>query len=191
MKAPLARTVTFAALVTITLAGAPDAVADTNPSVPNDPTGPIYNPPGYIGYYPGAYGFQTVLSLTPPARILDSGGTAARSNADPESARAGMPGDRLGVQTSHVVVKPQGDGPRGQQYGVRTPNPMQLTSEPDLAGGIMPGQTAATGHDNPATGQATGLENPSPGAAFSKRVVPGLESRQPTPSSLAAPSATN
>lgn len=191
MRAPLACAATFVTLAAITVAGTPDAAADTNPSVPNDPTGQIYSPPGYIGYYPGAYGFQTVLSLTPPARLVDSGGTAARSNADPESARAGMPGDKLGVQTSHVVVKPQGDGPRGQQYGVRTPNPMQLTSQPDLAGGIMPGQTAAMGVKNLATGQSSGLENPDPTMRAAKNAVPGSESRQPRPGLSAAPSTAN
>lgn len=175
----------------IGMLAAPDAVADTNPSVPNDPTGQIYNPPGYIGYYPGAYGFQTVLSLTPPSRLVDSGGTAARSNADPKSSRAGMPGDKLGVQTNHVVVKPQGDGPRGQQYGVRTAEPMQLTSDPDISGGVMPGQTSASGQRNPATGQATGLENPNPSKKDARKPSPGSESRQPAMSGMAVPNTMN
>lgn len=180
-----------AGALAIGMLDAPAARADTNPSVPNDPTGQIYSPPGYIGYYPGAYGFQTVLSLTPPSRLVDSGGTAARSNADPKSSRAGMPGDKLGVQTNHVVVKPQGDGPRGQQYGVRTPEPMQLTSDPDIAGGVMPGQTSAMGWRNPATGQATGLEDPNPAGKGAKKPSPIAESRQPAMSGSAAPNAGN
>jgi hypothetical protein len=180
-----------AGTLVVAMLSAPEAAADTNPSVPNDPTGQIYSPPGYIGYYPGAYGFQTVLSLTPPSRLVDSGGTAARSNADPKSSHAGMPGDKLGVQTNHVVVKPQGDGPRGQQYGVRTPEPMQLTADPDISGGVMPGQTSAMGRRNPATGQATGLEDPNPGEKGPKRPPAGSESRQPAMSGLAAPNTTN
>jgi hypothetical protein len=171
--------------------GAADATADTNPSVPNDPTGQIYSPPGYIGYLPGAYGFQTVLSLTPPSRLVDGGGTAARSNADPKSSHAGMPGDKLGVQTNHVVVKPQGDGPRGQQYGIRTAEPMQLASNPDIAGGVMPGQTSAMGRQNPATGQATGLEDPNPTGKGPRKPTSGPESRQPARSGLAIPSTDN
>ena len=171
-------------------AAAPTAHADTNPSIPNDPTGQIYTPPGYIGYYPGAYGFQSIWSLTPPSRLVDSGGTAARSNADPRAARGGLPGERRGVQTNHVVVKPQGDGPRGMQYGVRTAEPMQLTSVPDVAGGVMPGQTAALGQMNRATGQSTALEDPNPSRKRPSAPMPA-ESRQPTASSSAAPSATN
>ena len=177
--------------VSIGILGAPYAAADTNPSVPNDPTGQIYSPPGYIGYLPGAYGFQTVLSLAPPSRLVDSGGTAARSNADPQSSHSGLPGDKLGVQTNHVVVKPQGDGPRGQQYGVRTAEPMQLTSEPDIAGGVMPGQTAAMGRHDMATGQAAGLEDPDPAGKGHRKAAPLAESRQPAVSGVAVPSTQN
>ena len=53
------------------LFGAPSATAD--PSVPGDPTGQIYTPPGYIGYYPGVYGLQSIWSLTPPPRVRDAG----------------------------------------------------------------------------------------------------------------------
>lgn len=182
------------AAITVLLAPAaavPIAGADTNPSIPNDPTGQIYTPPGYIGYYPGAYGFQSIWSLTPPSRLVDSAGTKARSNADPRAARGGLPGEKRGVQTNHVVVKPQGDGPLGRQYGVRTAEPMQLTSVPDLAGGVMPGQTAALGQMNRATGQSTALEDPNPSRKRSAKPVPGPESRQPAMSGAEGPSTQN
>lgn len=156
----------------------------------HDPTGQIYTPPGYIGYYPGAYGFQSIWSLTPPSRLVDSGGTGARSNADPRAVRRGLSGEKRGVQTNHVVVKPQGDGPLGRQYGVRTAEPLQLTSVPDVAGGVMPGQTPALGQMDRATGQSTGLEDPNPSRMGPAEPMPA-ESRQPTATSSAAPSATN
>lgn len=102
------------AFVIAGLLGAPSATAD--PSVPGDPTGQIYTPPGYIGYYPGVYGLQSIWSLTPPPRVRDAGGTRAMTNADPESAHVGMPGDRLGVQLKHVTVKPHEAGPLGQVF---------------------------------------------------------------------------
>ena len=191
MSTHLARTAAIATLLATGMLGAPSAAADTNPSVPGDPTGQIYNPPGYIGYYPGVYGLQTVLSLTPPSRILDSGGIGAMSNADPASSYAGLPGDRLGVQKQHVVVKPQEAGPSGQVFGVRTGSPMQATSAPDAAGGVMPGATSAIGRQNSATGQSIGLENPAPSGDEPKQPMPGLEARQPTKSSTAAPDTAN
>ncbi|MDM2421206.1 hypothetical protein PP558_16085, partial [Mycobacteroides abscessus] len=115
------------------LFGAPSATAD--PSVPGDPTGQIYTPPGYIGYYPGVYGLQSIWSLTPPLRVRDAGGTRAMTNADPESAHVGMPGDRLGVQLKHVTVKPHEAGPLGQVFGARPSSPMQQTAVPEAAGG--------------------------------------------------------
>jgi hypothetical protein len=172
MSAHLARAAAIATLLTTGMLAAPNAVADTNPSVPGDPTGQIYTPPGYIGYYPGVYGLQTIFSLTPPRRILDSGGVGAMTNADPASSYAGLPGDRLGVQKQHVVVKPQEAGPSGQVFGVRTGSPMQATSAPDAAGGVMPGATSAIGRQNLATGQATGLENPSPSGQAPKQPLP-------------------
>jgi hypothetical protein len=191
MRTHLARTAAIATLLATGMLGAPSAAADTNPSVPGDPTGQIYSPPGNIGYFPGVYGFQTVLSLTPPSRILDSGGIGAMTNADPASSYAGLPGDRLGVQKQHVVVKPQEAGPSGQAFGVRTGSPMQATSAPDAAGGVMPGATSAIGQQNHATGQSTGLENPSPAGHAPKEPMPGLEARQPTKSSTAAPDTAN
>jgi hypothetical protein len=170
MRAHLARIAAIATVPAAAMLGVPSAAADTNPSVPGDPTGQIYSPPGYIGYYPGAYGFQTIYSLTPPPRILDSGGIGAMSNADPASSYAGLPGDRLGVQKQHVVVKPQEAGPSGQSFGVRTGSPMQSTSTPDAAGGVMPGATSAIGQEGP---------------------LPVLEARQPAKSSTAAPDTAN
>ncbi|MUM19094.1 MULTISPECIES: hypothetical protein [unclassified Mycobacteroides] len=189
MRAHLTRTAMFLALIAAALAGAPSAAAD--PSVPGDPTGQIYNPPGYIGYFPGAYGFQTVFSLTPPPRVLDAGGVGAMTNADPESSHIGLPDDRLGVQLKHVVVKPQEAGPRGQVLGVRTGSPMQATSAPDAAGGVLPGATSAIGRQNPATGQSVGLEDPAPSGRMPAQPMPGLEARQPARSSLALPDTAN
>lgn len=119
------------------LFGAPSATAD--PSVPGDPTGQIYTPPGYIGYYPGVYGLQSIWSLTPPPRVRDAGGTRAMTNADPESAHVGMPGDRLGVQLKHVTVKPHEAGPLGQVFGARPSSPMQQTAVPEAAGAPLRG----------------------------------------------------
>jgi len=191
MSTHLARTAAITTLLATGMLGAPSAAADTDPSVPGDPVGQIYTPPGYINYYPGVYGLQTILSLTPPSRILDSGGVGAMTNADPASSYAGLPGDRLGVQKQHVVVKPQEAGPSGQAFGVRTGSPMQATSAPDASGGVMPGATSAIGQQSPATGQSTGLENPSPSGDEPKQPMPGLEARQPTKSSTAAPDTAN
>lgn len=189
MRAHLTRAAVIVALLPAALLGPPSAAAD--PSVPGDPTGQIYNPPGYIGYFPGAYGFQTVFSLTPPPRVLDAGGVGAMTNADPASSHIGLPDDRLGVQLKHVVVKPQEAGPRGQVFGVRTSSPMQQTAAPDAAGGVMPGATSAIGRQNPATGQSIGLEDPSPVGGGAERPMPGLEARQPVRSPVAAPDTAN
>ncbi|MBA0047992.1 hypothetical protein [Mycobacterium sp. NPDC050853] len=189
MRLHLVRTATIAGLLALAVLEAPSAAAD--PSVPGDPTGQIYNPPGYIGYYPGAYGFQTIYSLTPPPRVLDAGGVGAMTNADPASSHVGLPADRLGVQLKHVVVKPQEAGPRGQVLGVRPSSPMQETSAPDSAGGVMPGATSAIGQQNPATGQATGLENPTPTGDAPEQPMPGLEARQPARSPVAGPDTAN
>ena len=140
MRKPLAA---LAALAGIGMLAAPTAGADPTPSVPGDPTGPIYNPPGYIGYYPGAYGFQSIWSLTPPSRFVDGGNTGARSNADPQASGTGMPGDRLGVQDNRAVVK--GIGPSSQVRGVRTGKAVPSSAQEDNAGGVLPGATAATG----------------------------------------------
>ncbi|ALR10645.1 hypothetical protein MYCSP_03250 [Mycobacteroides saopaulense] len=189
MRAPIRRTGVIAGLVAVGLLGAPTAAAD--PSVPGDPTGQIYTPPGYIGYYPGVYGLQSIWSLTPPPRVRDAGGTRAMTNADPESSHVGLPGDRLGVQLKHVTVKPHEAGPLGQAFGTRPSSPMQQTATPEAAGGVAPGATAATGRQNIPTGQPIGLENPSPSGAPSDKPLPGLEARQPTRSSSAAPDTAN
>ncbi len=191
MRAHLERAAAIATVLATGTFGTPSAAADTDPSVPGDPTGQIFTPPGNIGYYPGVYGFQTIYSLTPPPRILDAGGVGAMTNADPASSYAGLPGDRLGIQKQHVVVKPQEAGPSGQVFGVRTGSPMQATSAPDAAGGVMPGATSAIGQQDPATGQSTGLENPSPSGLAPKQPMPGPEARQPTKSSTAAPDTAN
>ncbi|BBZ68654.1 hypothetical protein MINS_40830 [Mycolicibacterium insubricum] len=187
MRKPLAA---LAALAGIGMLAAPTAGADPTPSVPGDPTGPIYNPPGYIGYYPGAYGFQSIWSLTPPSRFVDGGNTGARSNADPEASGTGMPGDRLGVQDNRAVVK--GIGPSSQVRGVRTGKAVPSSAQEDNAGGVLPGATAATGQADPVTGQPLALENPDPAAqaapgAAPQAPPPGPESQQPGAGPLAAP----
>lgn len=189
MKTGLLRTAVLAGLLAAGLLAAPSATAD--PSVPGDPTGQIYTPPGYIGYYPGVYGLQSIWSLTPPPRVRDAGGTRAMTNADPESSGLGLPGDRLGVQLKHVSVKPHEAGPLGQVFGIRSSSPMQNVDAPDLAGGVMPGATAATGRQNVPTGQPTGLENPSPTGNPPEKPIPGLEARQPVRSATAAPDTAN
>ncbi|SPX80393.1 Uncharacterised protein [Mycobacteroides abscessus] len=138
MRSCTRRAGVIVAFVVAGLFGAPSATAD--PSVPGDPTGQIYTPPGYIGYYPGVYGLQSIWSLTPPPRVRDAGGTRAMTNADPESAHVGMPGDRLGVQLKHVTVKPHEAGPLGQVFGARPSSPMQQTAVPEAAGGTAPGR---------------------------------------------------
>lgn len=170
---------------------APQAAADTNPSVPGDPTGQIYTPPGYIGYYPGVYGLQSIWSLTPPPRVRDAGGTGAMTNADSDSSHVGMPGDKLGVQTKHVTVKPHEAGPLGQQFGIRPSAPMQETGSPEVAGGTAPGTMTPTGHQNIPTGQPIGLEDPSPSGQEPEKPMPGMEARQPARSSVAAPDTAN
>lgn len=170
------------------LLGAPSATAD--PSVPGDPTGQIYTPPGYIGYYPGVYGLQSIWSLTPPPRVRDAGGTRAMTNADPESAHVGMPGDRLGVQLKHVTVKPHEAGPLGQVFepARRRPCSRPRRRRPP---GHRPRATAATGRQNIPTGQPMGLEDPSPTGTPPDRPMPGLEARQPARSAAAAPDTAN
>ncbi|ETZ87848.1 hypothetical protein L829_1398 [Mycobacteroides abscessus MAB_030201_1075] len=171
------------------LFGAPSATAD--PSVPGDPTGQIYTPPGYIGYYPGVYGLQSIWSLTPPPRVRDAGGTRAMTNADPESAHVGMPGDRLGVQLKHVTVKPHEAGPA--RSGVRGPPVVAHAADRSAGGGRghRSGATAATGRQNIPTGQPMGLEDPSPTGNPPDRPMPGLEARQPARSAAAAPDTAN
>ncbi|WP_078282531.1 hypothetical protein [Mycobacteroides franklinii] len=189
MRAHIRHAGVIAAFVVAGLLGAPSAAAD--PSVPGDPTGQIYSPPGYIGYYPGVYGLQSIWSLTPPPRVRDAGGTRAMTNADPESAHVGMPGDRLGVQLKHVTVKPHEAGPLGQVFGARPSSPMQQTAAPEAAGGTAPGATAATGRQNIPTGQPIGLEDPSPTGNAPDQPMPGLEARQPARSAAAAPDTAN
>ena len=189
MRAQIRQAGVIAAFVGAGVLGAPIAAAD--PSVPGDPTGQIYTPPGYIGYYPGVYGLQSIWSLTPPPRVRDAGGTRAMTNADPMSSHVGMPGDRLGVQLKHVTVKPHEAGPLGQVFGARPSSPMQRTDAPEAAGGTAPGATAATGRQNIPTGQPLGLENPAPTGTAPDGPMPGLEARQPARSAVAAPDTAN